>query len=156
MSPSSGGSKPSSESSSAAALEPPAGEGFVARLERAVAPLANRIAEAPAVRALQETLPLAFVVMIVVLSLRLARRLRFPAAALLAAAASAFVLALPRDALAALERFARTRVLDDLGPFARTLGVSGVFTAIVIALGAAGAIALGRRRFGAGGRARSL
>jgi len=192
MSPSSGGSKPSSESSSAAALEPPAGEGFVARLERAVAPLAHRIAEAPAVRALQESLPLAFgaalaallarlavlllatpfpgwgalrelvaflpsafalasVVMIVVLSLRLARRLRFPAAALLAAAASAFVLALPRDALAALERFARTRVLDDLGPFARTLGVSGIFTAIVIALGAAGAIALGRRRFGAGG-----
>jgi cellobiose PTS system EIIC component len=189
MSPSSGGSKPSSGNSSAAALEPPAGTGIVARLERAAAPLAHRIADAPAVRALQESLPIAFgaalaalvarlavlllgrpypgwaalrtlvaflpsafafasVLMLVVLSLRLARRLRYPALPLLAAATAAFVLALPHDALSALERFARTRALDDLAPFARTLGVSGIFTAIVIALGAAGAIALGRGRLG--------
>jgi cellobiose-specific phosphotransferase system component IIC len=190
MSRSSAGSKPSSASSSGPAIEAPAGSGFVARLERAAAPLAHRIADAPAVRALQESLPIAFgaalaalvarlavlllarpspgwgalkavvaflpsafalasVLMLVVLSLRLAQRLRYPALPLLAAAAAAFVLALPHEAPAALERFARTRALDDLAPFAHSLGVSGIFTAIAIALGAAGAIALGRRRFGA-------
>jgi PTS system cellobiose-specific IIC component len=188
MSPSSAASKPSSAGSSAP--QPPAGDGLVARLERAAAPLAHRIAEAPAVRALQESLPLALgaalaalaarlavlllgrpfpgwaalkslvaflpsafafasVLMLVVLSLRLAKRLRFPAPAMLTTAVVAFALALPRDGLAALGRFAQTRALGDLTPFARTLGVSGIFTAIVIALGAAGAIALGRRRFGA-------
>ena len=187
MSPSSDASKQSFVSSDD---DVPAGDGIVARLERAAAPLARRFAEHPAVRALQETLPIAFavalaallarlavlllgrpfpgwaalrplvaflpsafalasLVMIVVLSLRLADRLRVPRAPLLAASAAAFFLALPRDAPAALLRFARTRALDDLAPFARTLGVSGIFTAIVIALAAAGAIALGRRRFGA-------
>jgi len=189
MSPSSAGSKPSSANSNVPALEAPAGAGIVARLERAAAPLAHRIAAAPAVQALQESLPIAFgaalaalvlrlaalllgrpfpgaaalkelvaflpsafalasVLMLVMLSLRLAVRLRYPAAPLLAAAVAAFVLALPHDALAGLEGFARTRSLAALAPFARTLGVSGIFTAIVIALGAAGAIALGRRRFG--------
>ena len=40
----------------------PGGDGFVARLERAVAPYAQRFVEAPAVRALSESLPVAFAV----------------------------------------------------------------------------------------------
>ncbi|HYW52348.1 MAG TPA: PTS transporter subunit EIIC [Dongiaceae bacterium] len=177
MSPSSAESKPSSANCRA-------------RLERAAAPLAHRFAEAPAVRALQESLPVAFAValaallarlaaallgrpfpgwaafralipflpsafalasavMIVVLSLRLARRLGFSPAAMAVVAVAAFGLALPRDADAALAAFARTRAPADLAPVARTLGVSGIFTAIVIALAVAGAFALGRARFGA-------
>jgi cellobiose PTS system EIIC component len=194
MSPSSAESKPSSESSSAPGaasdLGAPAGDGLVARLERAAAPLAHGVAEAPAVRALQESLPVAFgvalaalavrlaaallarpfpgwaafralipflpsafalasVVTVVVLSLRLARRLGFAPAAMLLAALAAFALALPRDADAALAAFARTRSPAELAPVARALGVSGIFTAILIALAVAAALALGRERFGA-------
>ncbi|MDB5072203.1 MAG: lactose transporter subunit [Candidatus Eremiobacteraeota bacterium] len=58
MSPSSGESKPSSASFRA----PDLGDGFVARLERAVAPYAHRFVEAPGVRALSESLPVAFAV----------------------------------------------------------------------------------------------
>jgi cellobiose-specific phosphotransferase system component IIC len=183
MSPSSDASKRSSASSSAP-------DGLVARLERAAAPLAHRIADAPAVRALQESLPLAFgaallalvarlavvlltppfpgwaalkallaflpsafalasAVMLVALSLRLARRLEYPPAVVTGAAAVAFALALPHAALAALFAFAAARDPALLAPLARTLGTSGIFTAIVVALAVAGAIALGRRRFGA-------
>ncbi|HEY0394324.1 MAG TPA: PTS transporter subunit EIIC [Candidatus Elarobacter sp.] len=91
---------------------------------------------------------LASVVMVVALSLRLARRLGYPPAALLGAALASFALALPRDAPGALALFVATRDPQALAPFARTLGVSGIFTAIVVALAAAGALALGRRRFG--------
>lgn len=60
MSRSSVESRPSSGSSSPGHLEPPAGDGFVARFERAIAPYAQRIAEAPATQALRVTLPIAF------------------------------------------------------------------------------------------------
>jgi PTS system cellobiose-specific IIC component len=173
MSPSSAASRPSSGSSDDA----PAG--IIARFERAAAPLAHRISESPAVRALQASLPIAFAValaalagrlatalaarpfagwgpslkalvaflpsafalaslaMVVVLSLRLARELRFPALPLAAASCAAFALALPRAAFASP------------AAFARTLGVSGVFTAIVVVLAAAGVTSLARRRLGA-------
>ncbi len=62
MSPSSDGSKRSSASSSDPLLDVPGGDGFVARLERAVSPYAHRFVEAPAVRALSESLPVAFIV----------------------------------------------------------------------------------------------
>lgn len=45
------------------------GDGFVARFERAVAPFAHRFAEAPAVVALREALPVAFGVMLAVIAL---------------------------------------------------------------------------------------
>ncbi|HTD32085.1 MAG TPA: PTS transporter subunit EIIC [Candidatus Elarobacter sp.] len=168
-----------------------AGDGFVARLEGRVAPYAHRFAEAPAVQALQESLPVAFavalvalvarlgaallsrpfpglaalkdvlaflpgafavasLVMVVVLALRLARRLELPRAALVAAALAAFALAAPRELDAAL--FAYVRGAGDAGRLAaaaRTLGASGIFTAILVALAVAGAVALGRRRLGA-------
>jgi cellobiose PTS system EIIC component len=179
MSPSSAASKPSSASS----------DGFVARLERAVAPYAHRIAEAPAVRALQESLPVAFgvvllalvarlaaallsrpfpglaalktvltflpsafalasLVMVVVLALRLALRLGYSRAALIGASVAAFALAVPRETPAALLRFVRGGETSQLEAATRTLGASGIFTAIVVALAVAAAVALGRRRFG--------
>ncbi len=175
MSPSWAESRPSSEGSE----DGPAGDGLVARFERAAAPLAHRISGSPAVRALQASLPVAFGVallalavrlgvalasrpfagwgpafkalvaflpaafalaslaMVVVLSIRLARELRFPAVPVVAASCVAFLLALPRAAFASFDGFART------------LGVSGVFTAIIVALAVAGATAVGRRRLGA-------
>lgn len=188
MSRSSAGSKPSSASSSDPGLDAPDGDGFVARLERAVAPYAHRFVEAPAVRALSESLPVAFgvaliaivaaafvrpfttwaallafvrdfvpgaiaiasVVMIVVLSVRLAVRLAYPAVPVAALALVTFAFMMPRDATAALVLFARTRGASGLGAFATTLGASGIFTAILVCFATAGAIALGRRRFGAG------
>ena len=51
-------------------------------------------------------------------------------------------------AVAALAAFARNRGRGGLGAFATTLGASGLFTAIVVCLATAGAIALGRRRLG--------
>jgi cellobiose PTS system EIIC component len=187
MSPSSAGLKPSSESSSPPDLGPPAGDGFVARLERAVAPYAHRLTEAPAVLALRESLPVALAavaaaivvmlavqpftgwpalakelreaigpafsiasfVMVVVLALRLARRLGYAPAPLLLFALLTFAVMLPRDALEALARFAATRGASGWGAFASTLGASGLFTAIVVCLATAGAVALARRRFGA-------
>ena len=65
MSQSSAGSKRSSESSDDPQLDVPGGDGFVARLERAVAPYAHRFVEAPAVRALSESLPVAFAVALI-------------------------------------------------------------------------------------------
>jgi len=47
----------------------PQGNGFVARLERAVAPYAERFADAPAIKALRESLPIAFGVVVAYLGL---------------------------------------------------------------------------------------
>lgn len=186
MSPSSGGSRPSSAGSSLEHLPLPAGDGLVARFERAVAPFAQRFAEAPAVAALRESLPVALVaaavflaaqvvlphlpalaqivprlrdaipgafalasiVMAFVLAARLALRLGQPLAPALSATVVAFALALPRDARAAFAELVRSGGASGLGAFARTLGVSGLFTAIVVALAAAGAFELGRRHLG--------
>ena len=63
MSPSSAASKPSSEGSEPAI----AGNGAIARFERAVAPYAHRFAEAPAVLALRESLPIALAAVVVAL-----------------------------------------------------------------------------------------
>jgi PTS system cellobiose-specific IIC component len=63
MSPSSAASKPSSEGSDPAI----AGSGAIARFERAVAPYAHRFAEAPAVLALREALPIALAAVVVAL-----------------------------------------------------------------------------------------
>jgi PTS system cellobiose-specific IIC component len=139
-------------------------------LEGRVAPFAQRFGNAPAVLALREALPISFggllvalavlivffepgafvnrlklsipgafavmsIMLLLVLALRLAQRLEVPIVALLAAAACAFGLALPR---AAWKSFTVLAV---------TLGTSGLFTAIVCCLAAAGAIVLARRRF---------
>jgi PTS system cellobiose-specific IIC component len=189
MSRSSGESRRSSADSSESAPGTsllPAGDGFVARLERAVAPFARRVSDAPAVRALQESLPAAFgvllvvlvllvflqpfagwgaipqrlrdavspgfaiasIAMVLVLATRLAIRLAYPIAVTVATALVAFCFALPRAALADLVRFVATAGAHGWGAFAKTLGASGLFTAIVVSLASAGAIALGRRRFG--------
>jgi PTS system cellobiose-specific IIC component len=169
MSPSSAGSKPSFADSDRVT-----GDGAVARFERAIAPYAHRFAEAPAVLALRESLPVALaavvvalaalvaaqpfrgwaelgtrvrelvpiafaiasVVMLVALSLRLAVRLRIPPGSTVAVALVTFWLVLPHG-------------VTSLHAFAATLGASGLFTAIVVSLAAAGAIVVGRRRFGA-------
>ncbi len=185
MSRSSVASRPSSGSFSPG-IEPPGGDGPIARFERAIAPYAQRFAEAPPTQALRVTLPLAFgvvvlylvvllvrepfagwphvaalirqfmpdafalasVVMVLALSFTLARRLRYAALPLVATALVAFVLALPHAAVQAVVAFARARGAGGLGAFATTLGSSGLFTAIVVCMATAGAIALGRRRFG--------
>ena len=67
MSRSSAESRRSSGSSSTG-LEPPAGDGPIARFERAIAPYAQRFAEAPATQALRVTLPLAFGVVVLYLA----------------------------------------------------------------------------------------
>jgi PTS system cellobiose-specific IIC component len=138
-------------------------------LERRVAPFAQRFGSAPAVLALRESLPISFgglvialgilmafvahgdfvdrlkssipgafavmsIALLFVLALRLAQRLTVPIAPMIAAAVCAFGLALPR---AAWKSFT---------VLAATLGTSGLFTAIVCCLAAAGAIVLGRRR----------
>ena len=189
MSRSSGASRPSSASSSdrVHGIEPPAGDGLIARFERAIAPYAQRFAEAPPTQALRVTLPLAFgvvvlylaallihepfrgwahvaelirqfmpdafalasVVMVLALSYTLANRLRYPPVPVMATAFVAFALALPRGAVDAVLTFARTRGASGLGAFATTLGASGLFTAIVVCLATAGAIALARRGYGA-------
>jgi len=146
-------------------------------LERRVTPFAQRFGNAPAVLALREALPISFggllialgvlivffepgsfvnrlklsipgafalmsIALLLVLALRLAQRLELPIAAVIAAAACAFGFALPR---AAWKSFT---------VLAATLGTSGLFTAIVCSLAAAGAIVLARRRIaGAAGTA---
>ena len=191
MSPSSAESKPSSEGFNAVP-----GDGAIARFERAIAPYAQRFAEAPAVGALRESLPVALaavvvaivalvlapstisaqaealrgwaslgtrvrdvipsafsiasVVMVLALSLRLAVRLRLPRAPAIGFTLLTFWLAMPRDAVRAIVAFAASRGTSGLGAFATTLGASGLFTAIVVSLAVAGAIVLGRRRFGPG------
>ncbi len=194
MSPSSGESRPSSAGSSPPAPQPsglaalpvPEGNGLVARFERAVAPFAQRFADAPAVKALRESLPIALgaaavflvllvllprlpalgdvlprlrdavpgafalasVVMAFVLAARLALRLGYPLLPAVAATVVAFAFALPREAQRAVVVLARSRGASGLGAFEHTLGASGLFTAIVVSLAAAGALELGRRRFG--------
>jgi PTS system cellobiose-specific IIC component len=174
MSPSWAASRPSSGGSDDGLSR----TGLVARLERAAAAAAQRVAGSPAVRALHGALPLAFAValaalvcrlaaavvippfagwaaalkdvagfvpaafsiasaaLVVVLGVRLARELAIPAAALVAASVAAFGLALPRGAFVSF------------GTLTRTLGVSGVFTAILVVLATAGAIVAARRRLG--------
>jgi cellobiose PTS system EIIC component len=192
MSPSSVESKRSSADSEArpavgaAELQLPTGDGFVARLERAVAPYAHRFAEAAAVKALRESLPIAFgvvllylialcwffpfvdwaglfahlrdgigpafalasIVMTIVLSFRLAVRLHYPVLPMVGFAFAVFWTALPRHAVRALLDFFGSRGQAGWGTFATTLGASGLFTAILVSLATAGAIVLGRRRFG--------
>jgi PTS system cellobiose-specific IIC component len=182
MSRSSGESRPSSASSDLEA----AGDGPIARFERAIAPHAQRFAEAPATQALRVTLPLAFgvvvlylagllihepfrgwahvaelirqfmpdafalasVVMVLALSYALSVRLRYAPMPLLVTALIAFAFALPHDAVQAAIEFCRTRGASGLGAFATTLGASGLFTAIVVCLATAGAIAIARRTYG--------
>jgi PTS system cellobiose-specific IIC component len=138
-------------------------------LEERVAPFAKRFGNAPAVLALRESLPISFgallialavlivgfehgpfvdrlknsipgafavmsIALLFILSVQLARRLAIPIAALVPAACCAFGLALPR---AAWKSFT---------VLATTLGTSGLFTAIVCCLAAAGAIVLVQRR----------
>jgi PTS system cellobiose-specific IIC component len=71
MSPSSGESRRSSGSSEPH-LDAPAGDGFIARLEHGVAPYAQRFAEAPAVLALRESLPVALAVVALAILILLA------------------------------------------------------------------------------------
>ena len=187
MSPSSAASKPSSASSEPAdelTYPLPAGDGVVARLERAVAPYAQRFADAPAVNALRETLPVAFIavvlylltqvfplngwenvaerlragiapafalasiVMTLALSYRLAVRLKYAEAPMVGISFVVFWIVMPPAAVRAFLFFALSRGKSGWGAFATTLGVSGLFTAIVVCLATAGALALGRRRFG--------
>jgi cellobiose PTS system EIIC component len=138
-------------------------------LERHVAPFAQRFGNAPAVLALREALPISFGVLLIalailivffepgvlvdrlkasipgafavmsialllVLSLRLAQKLALPTVAVVPAAACAFGFALPRSAW------------HSFTVLAATLGTSGLFTAIVCCLAAAGAIVFARRR----------
>ncbi len=92
---------------------------------------------------------LASLVMVFVLATRLARRLGYPLAAGAGATVVAFGLgAAARGAARRRRRWRCSRGASGLGAFARTLGASGLFTAIVVALAAAGAFELGRRRFG--------
>jgi PTS system cellobiose-specific IIC component len=74
------------------------------------------------------------IALLLILALRLAQRLALPIVAVIAAAACAFGFALPR---AAWKSFT---------VLAATLGTSGLFTAIVCCLSAAGAIVFVRRR----------
>ena len=87
---------------------------------------------------LKHAIPGSFAVMsialLLVLAVQLARRMELPIVAMLAASACAFGFALPR---AAWKSFT---------VLANTLGTSGLFTAIVCCLAAAGAIVLVRRR----------
>ncbi len=100
------------------------------------------------------------IVLLIVLSIRLAQRLRYLIAPTLGASILAFAFALPREAF----RSAAPPVADASGPrcdihcigdaatrefanLANALGTSGLFTAIVCCLGTAGAIGLVRRRF---------
>jgi len=147
---------------------------------------ALRFAEAPAVRSLRESLPVALavvlisivalfftgpfagwpafakqvrdfipaafsiasVVMVVVLALRLAIRLKYPPAPMIALTLLNFLVMLPREAVQALVRLAVTHGASGWGAFATTLGASGLFTAIIVCLATAGAIHLGRKRLG--------
>ena len=183
---SSAGSEARPDAGGSAEIALPAGNGLVARLERAVAQYAHRFAEAAAVKALRETLPIAFLtvvvylvalrwtvpfvdwagyvaavrdgigagfalaslVMTVMLSLRLAQRLHYAVLPAILFAFAVLWIAMPREAHAALAQFAATRGAAGWGAFAETLGASGLFTAILVCLATAGAIALGRRRFG--------
>jgi PTS system cellobiose-specific IIC component len=73
------------------------------------------------------------IVLVLVLSVRLAQRLKMPIPTVLVTATIAFVLALPRGAFGSFT------------VFAATLGTSGLFTAIVCCLATAGALGYKRR-----------
>jgi PTS system cellobiose-specific IIC component len=190
MSRSSDASRQSSDDSSL-----PSGFGAVAWIERRVTPFAERFGNAPAVRALRESLPVSFVgllialgiivafvehgsfvdrlkaaipgsfavmsiVLLIVLSVRLAQRLRYLIAPTVGGSILAFAFSLPPSALrsatppapgAAHPRCdlhcigdAVTREFSNL---AVALGTSGLFTAIVACLITVGVIGLVRRRF---------
>jgi PTS system cellobiose-specific IIC component len=165
-------------------------------IERRVAPFAERFGNAPAVRALRESLPISFggllvglviivafvesgslvdrlrasipgafavmsIVLVFVLSTRLAIRLRYLIAPTIGGSILAFAFALPREAMRSATPptpgaahpprcdvhcigAAAAREFDNL---ATILGTSGLFTAIVCCLATAGVIALMRRRF---------
>jgi PTS system cellobiose-specific IIC component len=104
----------------------------------ALAALAAFVEPGSIVDRLRASIPGAFavmsVVLVLVLSVRLAQRMAMPVAAMLGLSIVAFVLALPH---AALRSFAT---------FAATLGTSGLFTAIVCCLATAGALSYGRKR----------
>ena len=163
MSRSSDESRQSSDGSEPLVVE---GLGWI---ERRVAPFAHWFGETPAVMALRESLPISFgalllalgalallvepgsivdrlrasipgafavmsIALVLILAVRLAQRLKVPILAMLAGSGAAFVLALPRDALL------------HFTVLAETLGTSGLFTAIVCCLAAAGSLAFFRRK----------
>jgi PTS system cellobiose-specific IIC component len=103
--------------------------------QHAITPLGHLLVER-----LRASIPGAFAVMsialVAVLSTRLATRLGYPILAMLVGAIGAFAFALPSGSFHSFETLAKV------------LGTSGLFTAIVVCLATAGAIALGRRRFG--------
>jgi cellobiose-specific phosphotransferase system component IIC len=159
----------------AAELALPAGDGFVARLERAVAPYARRFAEGAAVSALRESLPVAFgVVVLYLIALRwtvpfvdwpgyfAAVRDGIGPGFALASVVMTIVLSLRlavrlHYAVAPMIFFAlavfsialpREAYAAGWNAFAVTLGASGLFTAILVCLATAGAVGYGRRRFG--------
>jgi PTS system cellobiose-specific IIC component len=111
---------------------------------RSLATLGSRVRDA-----IPGAFALASIVMVVTLSLRLAMRLRLPPAPAVGFALLTFWLAMPSDAMRAVVAFVASRGASGLGAFATTLGASGLFTAIVVSLAVAGALVLGRRRFGA-------
>jgi len=85
-----------------------------------------------------------------VLALRLAVRLQYPPVLMVGLAIIVFWLELPRASVLALVTFVRSQGSSGWGAFATTLGASGLFTSIVVCLASAGALTLGRRRFGPG------
>jgi len=155
----------------------PTGNGFVARLERAVAPYAHRFAEGAAVQALRESLPIAFGVVVLYLialrwtvpfvdwpTYRAAVRDGIGPGFALASLVMTIVLSLRlalrlHYAVAPMILFAlavfwiampREAYATGWSAFAETLGASGLFTAILVCLATAGAVGYGRRRFGPG------
>jgi cellobiose PTS system EIIC component len=174
MSPSSVESKRSSAGSdarpaAAAEFALPAGNGFVARLERAVAPYAHRFAEAAAVKALRESLPIAFgVVVLYLIALRWTvpfvdwpgyfAAVRdgigpgFALASLVMTGVLSYRLAVRLHYLIVpmiVFAFAVLWIaMPREGALTETLGASGLFTAILVCLATAAAVGYGRRRLG--------
>ncbi|MDQ6933035.1 MAG: PTS transporter subunit EIIC [Candidatus Eremiobacteraeota bacterium] len=159
MSPSSAASKPSSANSEITA--PP--RGFFAWFDRRLVPPLRRVAEAPALVAIREALPLSFsglmlgliyfgiatpaptvlkrlssaflpsfgimaAFLLIILSYKLAITLRLSRFALLTASFIAFGLMLPRP------------YPPNIAPFLGSVGASGLFLAIILALVAAAAL----------------
>jgi PTS system cellobiose-specific IIC component len=147
-----------------------AGFGTVGWIERRIAPFAERFGNAPAVRALRESLPVAFIGLLVALTLivgfaehgSFVDRLRagIPGSFAVMSIVLVFVLAVrlaqrfryliaPTIAASVLAfAFALPRESTrSFGAFATILGTSGPFTAIVCCMAAVGVIGLMRRRF---------
>ncbi len=161
-------SRSSAESGRSSAKSSPALRRFFDWLEVRVAPYAHRIGDAPAAIALREALPWSFVglavglvfftligsgrlvdrivaaipggfavtsvTLVVLLALAFARRLHMPPGVLLPTTIVAFALTLPRPNG------------DSIALYAKTLGASGLFLAIVVAAACAAALEFGRRR----------